>query len=226
MRWSPATSRILAAISRITASFERAVWPLSCVFCAVGQQGKVPVCDDCLDDLPWVSGVQPGLSPLTAIITPLEYAFPIDAAIKAMKFKRRLFYAPAFAHLLMERLADFPDDVDALLPMPLHWRRHALRGFNQAAEIVRPIRKVTGLPVVPNVSRTRNTPYQSGLSAAQRKRNLEAAFTTRGNVSHKHVLIVDDVITTGETCRQLARVLLAAGVQRVSALAIARVLPD
>jgi ComF family protein len=166
------------------------------------------------------------LPPLTAITTPLDYAFPVDAAIKAMKFQRRLFYAPAFAHLLVGCFDTVPDDVDALLPMPLHWRRHAVRGFNQAAEINRPIGKATGLPIVSNVYRTRNTPYQSGLTANQRRRNLQAAFAARGDMSFKHVLIVDDVITTGETCRQLANVLIAAGAEKVSALAIARVLQD
>jgi ComF family protein len=159
------------------------------------------------------------------VIAPYEYAFPIDAAIKALKFRRKLFYAPALAHLLMLSLPAFPDDVDALLPMPLHWRRHGLRGFNQATEIARPIRRATGLPFIRNVVRRRNTPFQSGLTAAQRKRNLKSAFAVKGDLCHRHVLIVDDVITTGETCRQLADVLLGAGVKRVSVLAIARARP-
>lgn len=155
-------------------------------------------------------------------MAPLAYEFPVDAAIRMFKFRRRLYYAPAFGELLRQSLAELPEDIDALLPVPLHWLRHGIRGFNQAAEMCRPIRKATGLPLVSNVYRVRATPYQSGLSAKERRRNLRRAFVVRGTISARHVLIVDDVITTGETCRQLAELLREHGVEKVSVLAIAR----
>ncbi len=201
-------------------SYWRQLWPTRCAFC--GQAQPRPVCAPCTGDLPWLNPVFE-LAPLETAIAPLAYEFPVDAAIKRLKFQRRLFYAPAFALLLQEAVGRLPDGIDALLPMPLHWRRQALRGFNQAAEIARRIRGPTGLPLVTNVVRCRHTPYQSGLTAAQRRRNLRAAFRVRGAIRSQHVLIVDDVITTGATCRQLARVLFKAGVPAVSALAIARV---
>jgi ComF family protein len=203
----------------------------------------VPICDGCHADLPWIdnacsrcatpvatelpSGVycaacQLDPPPFSSAVAPLEYSFPLDAAIKAMKFRRKLFYAPAFAYILTHAMRQLPADIDGLLPVPLHWRRHAIRGFNQATEICRPLQRHAGLPFVENVVRKRATPYQSGLVAAHRQRNLRAAFSLRGSVVSRHVLIVDDVITTGATCRQLARVLLDAGVDRVSVLAVAR----
>ena len=193
---------------------------MRCVFC--GQSQPRPVCPPCRKDLPWVD---PNfeLAPFQAAIAPLAYAFPVDAAIKRLKFQRRLFYVPAFAALLQDAIGSLPDDIDALLPMPLHWRRQALRGFNQAVEIARGIREATGLPALNNVIRCRHTPYQSGLTAAQRRRNLFEAFRVCRPIESNHVLIVDDVITTGATCRQLARALFEAGVPTVSALAIARV---
>jgi len=84
------------------------------------------------------------------------------------------------------------------------------------------LQKSTGLPVIRNVRRMRATPYQSGLSARERRRNLRNAFVVRGTIRARHALIVDDVITTGETCRQLAALLQAHGVAKVSVLAIAR----
>lgn len=225
MRWSPFTSRLLAAISNCTVRVEQELWPVSCVFCGCRQGLKTPVCAGCRADLPWALAPDLSIEPFTSVFAPFEYAFPIDAAIKAMKFRRRLFYAPAFGNLLMQGL-DWPEDVDGLLPVPLHWRRHAIRGFNQAAEIARPVSEATGLPLVANVTRRRQTPYQSGLTAAQRKRNLKSAFAARGTIEFQHVLIVDDVITTGETCRQLAQVLLDAGVEKISALAIAQAARD
>ena len=224
MRWSPITSRVLALASFAGRGFVDAVFPVSCVFCGASQAGKAPVCDGCREDLPRYAGEQPGIKSLTSVVTPFEYAFPVDAAIKAMKFKRKLFYAPAFAHLLLACFDRLPADIDAVLPMPLHWLRHATRGFNQAAEITRFLQKETGLPLVQNVIRHRKTPFQSGLAASQRKRNLAAAFRARGNIDYRHVLIIDDVITTGESCRQLAKAVLAAGAEKVSAVAVARTL--
>ena len=134
----------------------------------------------------------------------------------------RVVVAGCYAQLSGEALMR-TGEIDAVLPVPLHWRRQALRGFNQAAEIARPLCRQAGLPWLTGVARFRNTPYQSGLSAGRRQRNLHNAFRVHGRIACRHVLVVDDVITTGATCRQVARVLLDAGVPAVSVLAIARV---
>ena len=148
--------------------------------------------------------------------------FPVDAAIRQFKFHRTLHYARAFGELLCGAAERLPDDIDALLPVPLHWTRHGVRGFNQAAEMCRPLQRATGLPVLRNVRRLRRTPYQSGLGARERRRNLKGAFVVDGSLAARHVLLVDDVITTGETCSQLASTLRANGIPRVSVLALAR----
>ncbi len=182
------------------------------------------MCEACLSDLPWQrAACKSDMSPFVAAVAPLEYSFPVNAALKALKFKRRLDYVPAFAELLRRMLSELPDDIDALLPVPLHWRRHVMRGFNQAVELCEPLRKQTGLPVVPGIKRVRPTSKQSGLDAIERRRNLQHAFAAGDPVDRRHVLIIDDVITTGETCRQLAKVVLAAGAEKVSVLAVARV---
>lgn len=153
----------------------------------------------------------------------LQYSFPVDVAIKAMKFDRKLFYVPAFAEILLGGLACLPDDIDALLPVPLHWRRKAWRGFNQASELAKPVAKQCGKPVARGAVRPKATPFQSGLSAGERTRNLRRAFVMTRDCSYKHVLIIDDVITTGATVEALAKTILAAGAYKVSVLAIARV---
>lgn len=220
MRWSAVASRLLLAGASAWAGLGRVLWPVRCAFCGTAQQS--PVCRPCLADLPWVEP-RFELEPFVAAVAPLGYAFPVDAAIRRFKFHRRLFYGPAFARLLQPAVGLLPDDIDAVLPVPLHWRRQALRGFNQATEIARPVCRRAGLPLVGGVSRSRHTPYQSGLSAGRRQRNLRNAFRVSGEIAHRHVLVVDDVITTGATCRRVARVLLDAGVPAVSVLAIARV---
>ena len=218
--------------------------PRRCVFCGVSRRHyEAAICERCADDLPWIDRQCPTCArplattpadgvvcaecqrrppPYAAAVAPLAFEFPIDAAIRLFKFHRRLYYADAFGELLCSASAQLPGDIDALLPVPLHWARHGLRGFNQATELCRPLQKASGLPLVRNVKRSRRTPYQSGLGANERRRNLAKAFSIRGEVRARHVLLVDDVITTGETCSQLASTLRANGVPRVSVLAVAR----
>ena len=152
----------------------------------------------------------------------MAYAFPIDAAIKALKFRRQLHYGPVFVDLLMTLRAELPANIDAVLAVPLHWRRRWLRGFNQAEELARPVARRLDVPMIGNVHRRRATAFQSGLSARERAKNLRAAFGARGRLDFRHVLIVDDVITSGATLRQLAMALKRAGAQKVSGLAVAR----
>lgn len=202
----------------------RLLMPVQCVFCGVRcLADEEHICNGCLADLPWQEElIATAKAPLSVVAAPLEYAFPVDAALKAFKFHRRLEYGPAFGELLWRVSAELPRDIDCLLPMPLHWRRQALRGYNQADELLRVLRKHSNLPVLRTIRRVRATPYQSGLDAAARRQNLRDAFEATEEVDAGHVLIVDDVITTGESCRRLAGIALDAGAGKVSALAVAR----
>lgn len=223
---------------------EQRVMPVACAFCGheLATDAR-PVCAACHAELPWIDaacrrcgmplpaqGAADGSCgrcqrhplPFTAVVAPLRYEFPVDAAIKALKFRRRLYYVPAFASLLREAIRRLPPGIDGLLPVPLHWRRQMRRGFNQAAALCRTLEPDLPLPVLRQVRRTRSTPYQSGLGARARRANLRGAFRLRGDTDLRHVLIVDDVVTTGATCSQLAVTLRAAGVAEVSVLAIAR----
>jgi len=198
--------------------------PQSCAFCGVpSEQREKNICAGCYTDLPWT---EPAVSPTPGIlecsIAMLQYEFPVDAAIKAMKFNRKLFYAPAFAEVLCAARPFLPDDIDAVLAVPLHWRRKTHRGFNQAAELARPLAKVLQLPVVRGVRRIRATRFQSGLDAKARAKNLSGAFAIGRPLNCEHVLIVDDIVTTSATLTQLAKNLLRRGVGRVSALTVAR----
>lgn len=160
--------------------------------------------------------------PFTMAFAPLHYDFPVDAVIKSLKFDRKLFLAPGLASLLLPWLLGRAGHYDVLLPVPLHQRRHATRGFNQAYELARHLGSSTGLPVSRCVARTRNTNTQSGLDAATRKKNMIGAFGVVSAPPGRSFLVVDDVMTTGETCRALASVLLDAGVERVDILTVAR----
>lgn len=244
VKWLSITSRVKVLLQCLGRSIEDAIVPNACVFCGTWlQMNQAPVCSGCHADLPWIGlqcarcarpvatrlpdGVhcapcQLDPPPFVSAVVPLLYTFPIDVAIKAMKFRRRLYYLPAFTAILAASLPEMPDEIDALLPVPLHWQRQTRRGFNQAAELAKPLAVRLGVPIIRNVLRIRPTTYQSGLDAHERRHNLRAAFSARGDIVARHALIVDDVITTGETCRQLAQVVLDAGAEKVSVLAIAR----
>lgn len=155
-------------------------------------------------------------------VSALKYAFPVDSALKAFKFNAQLHYAPAFASLLLPLLEREFADSDALLPVPLHRWRHAERGFNQAAEIAGILARSSRLPMLRTVRRIRATPSQSGLDAAARRRNLKGAFALSSPLRCHRPVIVDDVMTTGETCRQLSRLLIEAGAESVGVLVVAR----
>jgi len=160
-----------------------------------------------------------------AAVAPLLYEFPVDTAIKSLKFRRNLYYLPVFGALLLHEWKRSFTFVDALVPVPLYRWRQARRGFNQALELAGALSRGSGVRIVQNVIRGRSTKTQSGLSAEQRKHNLQDAFQITGKLASRFPLIIDDVMTTGETCNQLAMELLLAGAERVGVLTIARAPP-
>ena len=122
---------------------------------------------------------------------------------------------------------DFPV-LDLIVPVPLHRRRLAGRGFNQSALMARRLSRLLGRPWTPAaLSRARDTPSQGGLSRAARMENMKGAFVVpprkRRYVSGRSLLLVDDVWTTGATCRACAAALRRAGAAAVTAFTICRV---
>jgi ComF family protein len=111
---------------------------------------------------------------------------------------------------------------DALVPVPLYWRRRLQRGFNQAELLARGLSRRTGIPVVTALGRVRPTPAQAGLSTSARRRNVAKAFRAR-DVQGKRILLIDDVMTTGATATSCALALKQAGARRVALLTVARV---
>lgn len=160
--------------------------------------------------------------PYDTTFAPFAYEFPVDAAIKSLKFRRQLYLVPALATLVLPWLDRRVSCYDALVPVPLHRLRHAARGFNQAGELAAWLGRRTGLRVADGVRRRLRTRPQSTLAAAERRRNVRGAFELVGPLPGARVLLVDDVITTGETCRELARLLRARGAGEIGVLAIAR----
>lgn len=181
-----------------------------------------------------VSGNGPlsGTSPLFArtlirVLVPFHYAYPVDHWIRALKFNGERVYARVLAALLVDAfraLRQAPPEV--IVPVPLHPRRYRERGFNQAHELAKFAAAPLGVRVESRcLVRETSTLEQSGLSPAQRRKNVRGAFTVVGPVGAERVVLLDDVLTTGSTALAAAQALRAAGVREVELWAVARVVP-
>jgi len=195
--------------------------PSACVLCGDRAQPPIDLCAPCKASLPWLSTAADGVMALC------HYVPPFDRLITALKFKERLLYARLLSELLLEQVRDqwyiqapLPE---LLIPMPLHADRLRERGFNQAVELARPLAKQLKIPLdLRSCQRIRATQAQLTLSATERQRNMDKAFTVKPDLSARHVAIIDDVVTTGHTMAALSSELRKAGVEQIDVWCCAR----
>lgn len=211
----------------------------SCLLCLAPHPGPAPLCPGCFQDLPWYRDAClrcalpvtiPGLCgrcarsapPFDRAVAPLLYRFPVDAVIREFKFQRRLWWTGFLGEALAREARSLPRP-DLLVPVPLHWRRRCWRGFNQAMEIARVAGAALDLEVDHRlVRRVRAGPRQAQLPARRRAHNLRGAFQLQRSPRVSCIAIVDDVMTTGATAGEIARLLKRAGVESVQVWAAAR----
>lgn len=215
----------------------------NCLLCDAVSDNTLSLCVACQQDLPWllhccqhcalpledkqkVVCLQCQIEPpiFDEAVCALHYSTPVDSLIKRMKFGHQLSCARVLAALLAQHLTQQDiTSVDAILPVPLHKSRLRQRGFNQALELAKDLRKVHDIPLLGSVRRVVNTKAQTLVKGEDRAMNLSGAFSlTSGAELPKHVVILDDVITTGSTSNELARLLKEAGVEKVTVWAVAR----
>jgi ComF family protein len=214
---------------------------------------RVPVCADCLQSPSPLDAEYFCAS----CSTPFLNAYPLDeqgvcAACRSglLRFDRAAcfgFYEGSLRTLIhlykysgmkplagpLARLLDrvIPPELqfDAVVPVPLHWRRQWDRGFNQADLLARQVAKRRDIPVLRALRRKRATATQAGLARAGRSRNVAGAFETRSNarigasLNGARILLIDDVMTTGATASACAAVLKRSGAKSVTLLTLARV---
>ena len=158
------------------------------------------------------------------LIAPFHYAYPISLMIKFLKYNNNIELSGEFGRALASAVEARGRPLpEAVVPVPLHPLRAALRGYNQAGEIARVVAAQLRLPVeLGMVKRTRHTLPQFNLGPAQRLRNINGAFSFRSGSGCRSVAIVDDVVTTGTTVNELAGLLKQAGLKTVEVWACAR----
>jgi ComF family protein len=186
-----------------------------CPRCALPLQTPAPLCGECLAGEP----------PFAAAWAPFRYGHPLDLLEARFKFRVDLAAGRVLADLIIERAAvDAPARPMLMYAVPLHVSRLRRRGYNQAFELAKMLATALDIPLDRDgLARIRATAEQTGLDAAARRRNLRGAFKIVGDRAlPDHVVLLDDVMTTGATVRECARVLRRAGVMRVDVWALAR----
>lgn len=217
-----------------------ALLPARCLVCGERGANGQDLCRDCREALPWNRSAcarcalplpmpaplcgrcRRAPPPFEASRAAFRYGVPLDRLLPRLKFHGDLAAGRLLAQLAADALAGAPRP-QLLLPVPLHPARLRQRGYDQALELARPLARALSVPLCADrLFRLRATAAQSELGASARRRNVRDAFALRPGPLPAHVVVFDDVMTTGATLAECCRTLRQAGVARVEAWAIAR----
>jgi ComF family protein len=183
-----------------------------CQICAKPLNQPDGVCGECRSDPPAFNQTY-----CAAI-----YQAPVDQWVQQLKFGERLDRARIMAEALLKPLSEAPNDIP-IIPVPLHPSRLRKRGYNQAYEVAKIIAKQQKRPLLSDVLvRVKNTEMQTDLHEKQRAANVRAAFKVVKPINHDTVLLLDDVMTTGQTLRSISKCIVKAGVKEVLIAVFAR----
>ena len=220
------------------------LFPCRCILCQQTVKHSFEVCPDCYRALPHneiccVSCALPLAEDINNEVlcgsciqkapafdyanSLFRYEGDVIRLVHQLKFGEKIGFSRTIGEMLLMQLLKTNEKPDCILPVSLHKSRLRQRGFNQSIEISRVLAKNLVIPIEHTaVVRHRSTAAQSGLNAKQRQKNIKGAFSVVAKLNYKHVLIVDDVMTTGATVNELAKVLKKNNVERVGVLSIAR----
>lgn len=209
-----------------------------CDLCLQPTTHHTLLCKVCLDDLPrfQLALCQHDLLNYPKVVESLPnlvidhlvciapYEWPYSMWISQLKYQHRFEISGLLALLLANQMATLPVSFQStmLIPVPLHARRLKARQYNQASLIAHKLAKLLEMELKEDVIfRSQYTQQQVGLSGASRRKNLKGAFTINNNVAlPEHVVILDDVITTGATVSEMSKLLKRHGVKEVTVICL------
>lgn len=224
---------------------QSSLYPPLCLLCGSSHTSDRDICSACLNDLPhnmdccsicalplprhtpdnMVCGRCLRLTPaFDRCHTAFTYGFPVSGLISSFKFAGKLPQGRLLATLLIRYIeAQRLELPELIIPVPLHRTRLLERGFNQAAELAKPLGRHFNVTVdLDSCKRMRATEAQTNLDKKTRRKNIRGAFSLTRQLQHDHVVVLDDVVTTGGTVTEMARILKRGGVNRVDVWALAR----
>lgn len=236
---------ISTLLKQINIGITHCFFPYHCILCNDKANRELDLCMECENLLPWLQNTCVSCAvPLvfstqticgTCLKRPLPfhslyvlffYTEIIKKLITGLKFQQRLIYAHILGTLLAEKISSHYQNKmlpDIIIPVPLHKKRLYERGFNQVIELARPISKKLNIPIgYRKCKRVINTAAQSNLPAKQRPNNVKNAFVAHQDLAHKHIALLDDVMTTGHTLIEMSRALYYVGVKRIDVWCCAR----
>ncbi len=213
-----------AAVERVL----EAIGPSHCCSCDRPLRSRATFCGACAQTIEPLPATIPNATGEPALIAFGAYGGALAEALRRFKYRDHPELARPLGDLLRRaiRATALPKPL-VIVPVPLHPRRLALRGYNQAALLARVLQRELAVPLLPRgLQRTRDTPAQMKLDRRRRLVNLAGAFRvpTPTKLEGKHVVLVDDVTSTGATLAAGAAALVAAGACSVTAVVVARTL--
>lgn len=228
------------------------IWPPRCFSCGDDVTRQGDVCGDCFGQLRFITDPMCECCGHPFAFQSVGQSLCGDCLCEAPPFDRArsaLIYNDKSSAIMLsfkndqtiaqKRLASWCqmaadsslDDADFIVPVPLHPTRLRARGYNQAALLARRLSTTSGVPLlVDGLERTRKTPKQQELSRTARQKNVRGAFRVvarnRPLIRGRHVILVDDVLTTGATAKACSKALKSAGAAIVSVVTVTRVVQN
>ncbi|MDF1678647.1 MAG: ComF family protein [Legionellaceae bacterium] len=160
--------------------------------------------------------------PIDVVVAPYRFEEPLRTLLHLFKYHEALHLSHFLAEKIRAAAAPITKAKTCLIPVPLHPKKLQKRGFNQAAVLTQHLSKTCGLPaLLHHIKKIKNTPPQAALEAKSRQKNIKDSFNVP-SIPYSHVILVDDLITTGSTANELARALKLKGVKTVHVWCIAK----
>ena len=237
---APRATRVQALGQLAVRLWDQALQPI-CLHCRIDAESNHGLCEKCLQLISFnatcceicarpltqnlVCGQCQKIPPFfDRALTPLLYVDPVDRFLCGLKYREQFSFARFAAGVMTNHaLKTGQKAPDMICPVPMTSKTLRKRGFNQSAFIGQLIAWQLGIPMSSNlILKTRDTAHQSDLKAKERQNNLKGAFECKRQVRGRHIVIVDDVLTTGATANEISKTLKKYGASRVDIWACAR----
>ena len=202
------------------------LFPPKCVLCGnVLEKEELDLCKDCRMDAPEYPNRKSKRQFLDSFAAVWYYEGNVRKSLLRYKFHNARSFAAPYGRLLAMKLLElYPEGFDVLTWVPVSRLRKLRRGYDQVELLAKAVGKELGITPVPLLKKVRHNRPQSGISGAEKRRaNVLGAYreTDREAIAGRRILLLDDILTTGATAGECARVLLSAGAREVHCAAIA-----